>query len=82
MLPHAGGLTYEFSNSTEGPGVAGRVGVEKLCAKLKWERPLLITQHCGDSHKNDFKGMEHLSESNILPQYSWLTPTRYNTVCI
>ena len=38
MLPHAGGLTYEFSNSTEGPGVAGRVGVEKLCAQLKWER--------------------------------------------
>ena len=31
-------LTYEFSNSTEGPGVAGRVGVEKLYAKLKWER--------------------------------------------
>jgi hypothetical protein len=39
MLPHKpiviGGLTYEFSNSTEGPGVAGRVGVEKLWTKLK-----------------------------------------------
>jgi hypothetical protein len=30
-----GRLTYEFSNSTEGPGVAGRVGVEKLWTKLK-----------------------------------------------
>ena len=62
MLPHkpkvTRGLTYEFSNSTEGPGVAGRVGVEKLYAKLKWESALLITQHCGDSHKNDFKGRD------------------------
>ena len=56
-LTETRGLTYEFSNSTEGPGVAGRVGVEKLWANLKWERPLLITQHYG-SHKNDLKGRD------------------------
>ena len=44
-LTETGGLTYEFSNSTEGPAVAGTVGVEILWANLKRERPLLITQH-------------------------------------
>ena len=70
-----GGLTYEFSNSTEGPGVAGRVGVEILYAKLKWERPLLITQRCGDHTK-----MTSLEGTFIRIKYmTSLFMARYNT---
>ena len=71
-----GGLTYEFSNSTEGPAVAGRVGVEIICAKLKWEHPLLITQHCGHSHKNDYKG----SDIYEPPLYQIPTPLKTHGV--